>query len=308
MTNLPQEKKLGNLSAKTVNRILSTVIVLGSIKVSLLIGIMLFPSDTPYFQFTSIKELVLDKATKSDSELRQLARLEAAKNLVQSQEDQEIVKNTADSKQAKADALQIQKELVSDMPSENNAIKDLFGASVAHAAENIPPTPDPSAAKPRTSPLIPQVKPNTNPIMQNKFQRPDSATAGTIPAPAVNNPYASSDTLDIQQEELNRREQELLALQQQMEARIAELQGLEGKIGNKVEEAGDAQKSKLKHLIDVYTNMKPRQAAQALGNLDEGVAVKILSGMKSKQAGEILSYMETGRAVVLSELLSKVLY
>ncbi len=306
MMNLPQEKKLGNLSAKTVNRILSAVIVLGSIKLSLLIGIMLFPSDTPYFQFTSIKELMLDKPTKSQSELRKLARLEASKAMAQKSQVQEEKVNTQENKKVRE--LEIQKEMATNLPKESNALSELFGAKNAFAAENIPPTPNPSAAKPRTSPLIPQVKPNSNPIMQNKFQRPDSATAGTIPAPAVNNPYASSDTLDIQQEELNRREQELLALQQQMEARIAELQGLEGKIGNKVDEAGDAQKSKLKHLIDVYTNMKPRQAAQALGNLDEGVAVKILSGMKSKQAGEILSYMDTGRAVVLSELLSKVLY
>ncbi len=307
MMNLPQEKKLGSFSAKTVNRILSTVIVLGSIKVSLLVCVMLFPSDTPYFEFTSIKELIQDKpnSLKSQSELRKLARLEA--KLAMNQEYQ-ATKQESNKVLANEKELQIDKEIANLIPEEKNAIQELFSAKEAHAAENIPPTPDPSVAKPRTSPLIPQVKPNTNPIMQNKFQRPDSATAGTLPAPAVNNPYASNDTLDIQQEELNRREQELLALQQQMEARIAELQGLEGKIGNKVEEAGNEQQSKLKHLIDVYTNMKPRQAAQALGNLDEGVAVKILSGMKSKQAGEILSYMDTDRAVVLSELLSKVLY
>ncbi len=62
---------------------------------------------------------------------------------------------------------------------------------------------------------------------------------------------------------------------------------------------------KLRHLVDVYSNMKPKQAAEVLATLDERIAVKILAGMRGKQAGEVLSYMQAAPAAKLSELLSR---
>lgn len=181
-----------------------------------------------------------------------------------------------------------------------------FSVNAAYASDNTPPALDPAAAKPNASPLIPQIEPRVSPVGIEQFQRPDSLAPGTRPSPAVHNPYVSPDTASNKEEELRRKEQELKALEYQMEARIDEMRGLEGNLENLVSSAGSAEDEKISHLRSVYAEMKPRQAAAVLAGLDPNTAVQILSGMDSKVAGTILSYMDPGSAVILSELLAKV--
>lgn len=136
------------------------------------------------------------------------------------------------------------------------------------------------------------------------YTRPDEATSVPLPSPTVQG-YSSPDSLEYKQSELNRKEEELLALQQQMNSRLKELNELEGRIGNMVQDASSMQGEKFKHLIETYTNMKARVAAQSLVTLDEDIAVRILSGMKSKQSGEIFSYMNPVQAARLSEAMAQ---
>lgn len=172
----------------------------------------------------------------------------------------------------------------------------LLGNSVAYATD-LPPVPN-------VAPPVPNIKPMESPITPERVVRPDEITPQAPPPPTVS-PYVSPDSAAQKQAELNRREQELLALQQQMEARMSELHGLENRIQGMLQDANTTQDSKLKQLVDMYANMKARQAAKALTDMDETIAVKILTGMKSKQSGEILSYMDPKHAARLSEVMTK---
>lgn len=173
---------------------------------------------------------------------------------------------------------------------------NIWGTSVAHAAD-LP-------AVPPVAPPAPNVRPMESPITPQRVVRPDEITPQAPPAPEVA-PFVSRDSSAQKQAELNRREQELLALQQQMESRMEELNSLENRLQGMLQDANNTQESKFKQLVDMYANMKPRQAAQALTSMDETIAVKILTGMKSKQSGEILSYMNPTHSARLSEVMSK---
>lgn len=172
---------------------------------------------------------------------------------------------------------------------------------IAHAAEVTETPAAPPAPKIRTGQ-------NQSPFAQQPASesapRPGDDVAVNAPAPQIS-PFIPRDSAQRKQEELNRREQELLALQQQMETRLDELKSLEGKIQTMLKQANNVQDDKLKHLIDVYSNMKAKQAADVLSTLDERIAVRILAGMRGKQAGEILTYMQAAPAAKLSELLSR---
>ncbi|MEG2004857.1 MAG: hypothetical protein RR014_02365 [Bilophila sp.] len=173
---------------------------------------------------------------------------------------------------------------------------------IAHAAEVSPGT--------AVTPPAPKIRSgqNQSPFAQQPASNPAATPGGDVnalaPAPQVS-PFVPRDSAQRKQEELNRREQELLALQQQMETRLDELKNLEGKIQDMLKQANNVQDDKLKHLIDVYSNMKAKQAAEVLATLDERIAVRILAGMRGKQAGEILTYMQAAPAAKLSELLSR---
>jgi len=104
---------------------------------------------------------------------------------------------------------------------------------------------------------------------------------------------------------LAEKEASLKALEAKINAKLKELKQLEASIRKMLEEADVLKNKKIKHLVDVYSNMKPRQAAQVLETLDEKLAVKILAGMRGRKAGEILSYVKPDKAAKLSEELTK---
>ncbi len=124
------------------------------------------------------------------------------------------------------------------------------------------------------------------------------------PAPQLD-AYIPPEDPTRQEQELARREQEILMLKKQMEQRLAELQAAEQKVQGMLKEAKDVEAEKVNTLINMYANMKPRQAGAAMENMDENIAAKILVSMKPKQSGEILSYMNPIKTAKLTELLSR---
>jgi len=106
-------------------------------------------------------------------------------------------------------------------------------------------------------------------------------------------------------EELDRRERQVKELEKQVDQKLVRLQELESNLKRLLEEANSLKDEKLRHLVDVYSNMKAQQAAQVLSTLDEKIAVKILAGMRGRQAGEILSFVPAEKAAKLSEALTK---
>ena len=124
------------------------------------------------------------------------------------------------------------------------------------------------------------------------------------PTPRVDG-YVPPEDPNRKQQELARREQEVLVLKQQMEQRLTELQEAERKVQSLLEEAKEAEAKKVSRLSAMYINMKPKQAAKALESMDERTAVKILAGMSPKQSGEILTYADPVKTAKLTELISR---
>ncbi|MGX9366665.1 MotE family protein [Desulfoplanes sp. PS50] len=105
-------------------------------------------------------------------------------------------------------------------------------------------------------------------------------------------------------QELARKEEELRQLEKILDAKLAESKQIQDNIRKMLDEADTLKDKKIKHLIDVYSNMKAKQAALVLETLEEDIAVKILSGMRGRKAGEILSYVTPKKAALLSERLT----
>lgn len=224
-----------------------------------------------------------------------------------------IIASNEDLKEESSNSNKSVKDIVSDTLKVESPLAYAQPTTVANV---VPPAPN---IRQNTSPFSQDVQPSDN--MVNNFEgsspiaipkvdpnnistRPDEALVTPAPAPKLN-PFVPKDSTQRKQEELNRREQELLALQQQMQSRLDELHALEGKIQKMLDEANNIKDQKLTHLIDVYSNMKPKQAADVLATLDPKIAVKILAGMRGRQAGEVLTYMAPKPAAKLSEMLSR---
>lgn len=111
--------------------------------------------------------------------------------------------------------------------------------------------------------------------------------------------------LRTRQGELDKKETDLRSLELELDKKLENLKTLEAKMQKMIEEGNTLRDEKMRHLVDVYSNMKPKQAAGVLETLDESIAVRILAGMSGRKAGEILSSVSAARAAKLSEALTK---
>lgn len=58
---------------------------------------------------------------------------------------------------------------------------------------------------------------------------------------------------------------------------------------------------KIKHLIKIYSSMKPQHAASLIEKLDLGFSINLLSMMKGEEVGNIFSFMDLEKAAKISE-------
>lgn len=107
--------------------------------------------------------------------------------------------------------------------------------------------------------------------------------------------------LDAREEELARTEQELAAQKAELEKKMNELEQTRRNISSVLEEKVQADDKKVDNLVQVYSNMKPQQAAKAFEEMDEGLAIEILGRMKKKNAAEIMNLVKSEKVKVLSE-------
>jgi flagellar motility protein MotE (MotC chaperone) len=162
---------------------------------------------------------------------------------------------------------------------------------------------------------IPPTLPD-NPLLQPVIVRPAIAASQALAqepaAPSTQDNATDSAAQANQPQDLNAREQalakkeaELKALEAQVDQKLTTLRELEIRMQNLIDSAASIQDEKMVHLIDVYSNMKPKQAAVVLQTLEEPIAVRILAGMSGRKAGEILSSVRADRAAALSAALTR---
>ena len=115
---------------------------------------------------------------------------------------------------------------------------------------------------------------------------------------------AEWEALRKEKRRLQRRKASLEELEKRLDEKLAREKELKAKLEQILKEAEVMKDEKIKHLVDVYSNMQPEQAAKVLETLDKNIAVKILAGMRGRTAGEILSFVEAEKAARLSEQLT----
>ena len=131
-------------------------------------------------------------------------------------------------------------------------------------------------------------------------------------APAVSpETFRMIETIENKNRELKKREEELRLREVRLnalEAKIRkDLNKIERGIAESKEQLGfqdEKTKENIEALIKVYSSMKPEEAANLVEVIDEGLALKIISGMKSKIAGQVLSNLDVKVAKRISEKLA----
>src|SRR5665213_1178364 len=94
------------------------------------------------------------------------------------------------------------------------------------------------------------------------------------------------------------------ALQMQtvdLDKRLTQLEERRGQIAQTLKDRVEIDQEKVTKLVDLYSNMKPKQAADIIGSLNEELAVEVLAKMKKKNAAEVTNLLPAETARILSE-------
>ena len=109
------------------------------------------------------------------------------------------------------------------------------------------------------------------------------------------------DELDMREKELVELEEELQRQKVELDKRIVQLEEMRSQIAQVLKDRVEVDQEKVTKLVDLYSNMKPKQAADVIGSINEDLAIEVLAKMKKKSAAEIMNLLPPEKARTLSE-------
>jgi flagellar motility protein MotE (MotC chaperone) len=104
------------------------------------------------------------------------------------------------------------------------------------------------------------------------------------------------EALDTRDRDLEMRESLLKAAQMRLEAKVAELKDVEGRINTAMGNRDQAEAQRFKNIVAMYENMKPKDAARIFDRLDLKILVDVSTQMNSRKMSEILAVMSPDAA------------
>ncbi|MFZ1989670.1 MAG: hypothetical protein WAW96_07845 [Alphaproteobacteria bacterium] len=113
------------------------------------------------------------------------------------------------------------------------------------------------------------------------------------------------EELDKRQAELDMREKLLMATEQRLDQKLAEIKSIQSVIQSAVGTLNDKQQKEIASLVKVYENMKPKDAAAIMQDLDRTILLEVASRMKEAKMAPILAAMEPSKAREITVLLAK---
>ena len=112
--------------------------------------------------------------------------------------------------------------------------------------------------------------------------------------------------LSVRSLELDRRENQLKSLQEDIQRQVTQLEKLQQEIERDIEKKKNQDDSQLEKAVALYSKMDAATAAQSITKLDRVIAVNILKQMKEKQASLVLASMgATESANLIAEMTTK---
>jgi flagellar motility protein MotE (MotC chaperone) len=110
--------------------------------------------------------------------------------------------------------------------------------------------------------------------------------------------------LDRRERMMGQRETDLVTAQEELQAWITDLEGVRDQIAGMLNLHSDEDK-KIKALMEMVENMRPKQAASVLSEMDLELTVKVVDRMDRAKAGKAMAVMTPKKAAEVAEKLTR---
>lgn len=115
---------------------------------------------------------------------------------------------------------------------------------------------------------------------------------------------ARREALDARGDEMETQDALMLAAEQRLNERLAELRALETHVNDLLGNLDEEQEQRLTALVDVYQRMRAKDAATVFDGLDDDVLVQVASRMRQANLAEVMGRMDPNRARALTQMLA----
>ncbi len=139
-------------------------------------------------------------------------------------------------------------------------------------------------------------------------QKPEAATGPAVKKSWTEEEIKAFAKLEDRKRELDEREAEMARLEEELqqqrvmlEDKIKQLEKVRQNIGAVLKEKTVSDSEKVDRLVEFYSNMKPQNAAKVFEELNENLAVEVLTRIKKKNAADIMNLIKADKAQRLSE-------
>jgi flagellar motility protein MotE (MotC chaperone) len=102
--------------------------------------------------------------------------------------------------------------------------------------------------------------------------------------------------LDGRERDIERREEMLRAAESQIDRKIAEMKTLQSTIEGLLRQYNDQEDNKMRSLVKIYENMKPKEAAKIFEQLDMSILLEVVERMKEQKVAPIMAEMDPSKA------------
>lgn len=112
-------------------------------------------------------------------------------------------------------------------------------------------------------------------------------------------------SLDAREYGLNQREAVLKAAEQRLVDKQAELTAIRSELKQLLQQVDEEEKKKINNLVKLYENMKPKDAARILNDLELDVLMGVAQRMNVRRLAPILAAMEADKARSVTRALAR---
>jgi flagellar motility protein MotE (MotC chaperone) len=112
------------------------------------------------------------------------------------------------------------------------------------------------------------------------------------------------EALDSRQRDLDLRENLIKAAEGRIDKKIAEMKGLQSNVESMLKQVDDQDDGKMKSLVKIYENMKPKDAARIIETLDMPIQLGVITRMKEQKVAPIMEAMDQPSATKLTDAIA----
>ena len=111
--------------------------------------------------------------------------------------------------------------------------------------------------------------------------------------------------LDKRQHEVETRERLLQATEKRIDAKIAELKGIQQTVDGLLKKHDKQKEDQLRSVVKIYENMKPKDAARIFEQLDMAILLDVVERMREAKTAPVLANMTPAKAKAVTAALAQ---